>query len=196
MDLAMVTSSALESADVPIKTKLQVFAGASGTTPLVGILQTRFIAHALQYIRTQNNFSVISYHGRNGRTLTNATLPNGQLKPVNNQTNANYRPTDILFAKVESDIRFETIDPTIAGVFPFSFFIRLENQTIEVLNSTGNAVQLNTFHAPNNWYKAGTQADLDAIWDNPRSVGKPLMLKSPDINDIHAVATIVQYVHK
>jgi hypothetical protein len=60
----MVTSSAHESADVPIKTKLQVFAGATGTTPLVGILQTRFIVHALQYIRTQNNFSVISYHGR------------------------------------------------------------------------------------------------------------------------------------
>jgi hypothetical protein len=34
----MVTSSALESADVPIKMKLQVFAGATGTTPLVGIL--------------------------------------------------------------------------------------------------------------------------------------------------------------
>jgi hypothetical protein len=126
----MVTSSALESAE-----SSQVC--ATGTTPLVGILQTRFIAHALQYIRTQNNFSVISYHGRNGRTLTNATLPNGQLKPVNNQTNANRRPTDIMFAKVESDIQFETIDPTIAGVFPFSFFIRLENQTIEVLNSTG-----------------------------------------------------------
>jgi hypothetical protein len=99
----MVTSSELESADVPIKTKL---AGATGTTPLVGIHQTRFISHALQYIRTQHNFSVISYHGRNGRTLTkNATLPNGQLKPVNNQINANRRPTDIMFAKIESDIK-------------------------------------------------------------------------------------------
>jgi hypothetical protein len=46
----MVMSSALESADVPIKTKLQVFAGATGTMPLVGILQTCFISHALQYI--------------------------------------------------------------------------------------------------------------------------------------------------
>jgi hypothetical protein len=94
-----------------------------------------------------------------------------------------------MFAKIESDIRFETIDPTIAGVFPFSFFIRLENQTIEVMNSAGNAVQLNTFHAPANWYE-GNQVELDAIWDNPGSVGKPFMLKSPDINDIHADATI------
>jgi hypothetical protein len=50
-------------------------------------------------------------------------------------------------------------------------------------------VQLNTFHAPDNWYE-GSQTELDAIWDNPQSVGKPSMLKSPDINDIHADATI------
>jgi hypothetical protein len=36
----------------------------------------------------------------------------------------------------------------------------------------------------------GSQTELDAIWDNPRSVGKPFMLKSPDINDVHADATI------
>jgi hypothetical protein len=119
----MVTSSALESADVPIKTKLQVFAGATGTAPLVGILQARFIAHALQYICTKDNFAVVSYHGRNGRTITNATMSNGHLKPLQDQTNANRRPAHIMFAKIESDIRFDTIDPAITGVFPFSFFL-------------------------------------------------------------------------
>jgi hypothetical protein len=59
-----------------------------------------------------------------------------------------------MFAKIESDVRFETIDPTISGVFPLSFFIRLENSTVEVMNSTGNAVQLNTFHSPD---KTGTK---------------------------------------
>jgi hypothetical protein len=116
-------------------------------------------------------------------------MTNGHLKPLNNQTNANRRPADIMFAKIESDIRFDTIDPAITGVFPFSFFLCLEIQSIEVLNSTGNPVQLNTFHAPDDWFN-GTQEDLDAIWDNPRSVGKPFMLKSPDINDIYADATI------
>jgi hypothetical protein len=116
-------------------------------------------------------------------------LPNGNLKPVNNQTNANRRPADIMFAKIESDICFNTIDPAITGVFPFSFFLRLESQNIEVMNSTGNPVQLNSFHAPDDWFDA-TQEELDAIWDNPQSVGKAFMLKSPDINHIHADATI------
>jgi hypothetical protein len=57
------------------------------------------------------------------------------------------------------------------------------------MNSTGNPVQLNSFHAADDWFN-NTQEELDAIWDNPRSVGKPFMLKSPDINDIHADAMI------
>jgi hypothetical protein len=65
----------------------------------------------------------------------------------------------------------------------------LESQSIEVLNSMGNPVQLNTFHAPDDWFN-GTQEELDTIWNNPRNVGKPFMLKSPDINDIHADAMI------
>jgi hypothetical protein len=50
-------------------------------------------------------------------------MPNSNLKPVNNQTNANRRPADIMFAKIESDIHFDIIDPAITGVFPFSFFL-------------------------------------------------------------------------
>ncbi len=47
----LVNKSALESADVSPKVRLQSFSDLTGTTSLVGILQTRHIDHALAFIR-------------------------------------------------------------------------------------------------------------------------------------------------
>jgi hypothetical protein len=87
----MVTQSALKAADITTKTtKLQVFGGSTGTAPLIGILQYRFIDHATRFLHTRGSFSVVSYHNHNGMIMTNATIGDGSiLKPTDNQTNAN-----------------------------------------------------------------------------------------------------------
>ena len=87
----MVTEGALASANVDVKTKLQVFGGATNTTPLIGIITTSMIKHALTFIKTKGQFSVLSYHARNRNVIVNATLPNGtmQLHPTKGQSNAN-----------------------------------------------------------------------------------------------------------
>jgi len=62
----MVTKSALESEDIPLKTKLQVFRDDTGCTDLVAIMQAHFLQYGLQFIRTAGNFKVLSYHSHHG----------------------------------------------------------------------------------------------------------------------------------
>ena len=122
----MVTKSALESADIPIKTKLQVLGDSTSSTSLVSILQARYIQHLLQFIKTVGNFKVLDYQGRNGKIILDCTQPNGHLKLVDNQTNLNRRPEGIHFVKLTSDVTFTAVDPNDKQPYPFSFFIRLE----------------------------------------------------------------------
>jgi hypothetical protein len=118
----MVTQSALEVADdITTKTKLQVFGGSTDTAPLIGIIQSRFIDHANRFIHTSGSFSVVSYLNCNGIIMTKATIGDGSiLKPTDNQTNASHRPHDIRFAKLDTNITFTDIDPSLTGATPFS----------------------------------------------------------------------------
>jgi hypothetical protein len=188
----MITKSALEAVDSPIRTKLQVLADCTSTTPLVGILQTPcYIQHASLYIKRAGIFHVISYHGRNGRIINTATLENGNLLPLDDQTNANRRPNGLIYAKIEADVQFMDIDPKNKAIHPFSFFVRLNNEAVEVVSSTGNPIILNTFHGPDDWASNYDQADLDInIWNHPKSLVYPFILKPPKIDDIHADAIV------
>ena len=75
----MVTKSALESADIPIKTKLQVLGDSTSSTFLVSILQARYIQHLLQFIKTARNIKVLDYQGRNRKIILDCTQNNGHL---------------------------------------------------------------------------------------------------------------------
>jgi hypothetical protein len=185
----MMTQTALESADIHIKSKLQVLSDKTNTSALVVILKTRFVEHAVAFIRQPGKFNVVSYHNHTGKTIATAMLDTGLLRPVDNQTNNTRRPSGLQFVKIQSDIKFDTINPKVKGVHPFSFFVRLFTQSLPVLNSTGNQVQLDTFHGADDWFQ-GNQAQLDAIWDNPKSVGKPFQLLAPSIQDNLTDATI------
>ena len=97
----LVNKSALESADVSPKVRLQSFSDLTGTTSLVGILQTRYIDHALAFIRRAQSFTVCSYHSSNGLIIPNCNQVNGMLHLTDNQTANNRRPSDIHYAKIE-----------------------------------------------------------------------------------------------
>ena len=115
----MVTKSSLESAGIPFDQMLQILAGITRTAPLVSVLQSKFNKFAKAAIRQAGNFEVLSYHGRNGRIINNATLDNGNLKPTDNQTNANRRPAGIMYAKLSCDVLFADINPTNTSAYPF-----------------------------------------------------------------------------
>eukprot|EP00957_Ditylum_brightwellii_P024040 1812925-Ditylum_brightwellii.AAC.1 len=60
--------------------KVQTFGDLTGMTPLVSVIQERFVAHALRYVKQIGNFSVRSYHGLNGCVIK-ASGTNGNLLP-------------------------------------------------------------------------------------------------------------------
>eukprot|EP00957_Ditylum_brightwellii_P111300 8487936-Ditylum_brightwellii.AAC.1 len=62
----MIDKLALEGADTAYKEKLQALGDLLSTTPLVLVLQERFIAYTLVYIKKVGQFKVRSYHGLNG----------------------------------------------------------------------------------------------------------------------------------
>jgi hypothetical protein len=142
----MVTKAALEAAGIPFDQMLQILAGITRTAPLVTVLQSKFVDFAKNAIHQAGNFEVLSYHGCNRRIMNNVTLDNGNLKPTENQTGANRRPTGIMYAKLSCDVLFAEIDPTNTSAYPFSYFIRLPTETRIVLNNQGNDTNLNTFH--------------------------------------------------
>ena len=188
-----VTKNALEAADVPVRAKPQVLAGCTSTTPLSTILQTRFINHALAYSKSFGQFNVLSYHGCNGLIINNATMPNGDLRPLENMTNATRRPPGLMYAKIETDLSFTAIDIENTAIYPFSFFIRLLIETRDVLNSTGAATSLTTFHGEDDWARSYDQARLNTdIWSHVKCLEYPFNLKPPDINDVQADAVIVR----
>ena len=185
-----VTKSALESADIPIKTKLQVLGDHTSSTSLVSILQARYIQHLLQFIKTAGNFKVLDYQGRNGKIIIDCTQNNGHLKPVNDQTNLNRRPNSIHFVKLTSDVTFTTVDPNDKQPYPFSFFIRLEQEQRTVQNTTGGDIVLTTFYGQDDWAHTTDQAVIDSIWNSPQSLNKPFNLVPPAIDDSNADAII------
>ncbi len=186
----LVNKSALEATDINPKVRLQSFSDLTGTTSLVGILQARHIAHALSFIRRAQSFTVRSYHRPNGLIISDCLQANGNLKPTDNQTQANRRPEDIQYVKIACDVVFSDITPVNTQLYPFTFFVRLQMESRTVTNSTGNDVTLQTFFGPDDWASSTDQTILDAIWDHPKSLKKPFNLIPPSIVDPNADAQI------
>jgi hypothetical protein len=133
----MVTKSALEATTIPYDQKLQILVSITRTGPLVGVLQSKFLAIANDEIYKVGNFSVLAYHGRNGVTILPATLPNGDLRPTSGTTNALRCQPGILYAKLTCDLHFTEADPENITAHPFTYFVRLPNEILTVTNSTG-----------------------------------------------------------
>jgi hypothetical protein len=88
---------------------------------------------------------------------------------------------------------FTAINTEDTQAYPFTFFIRLHQQNLEVTNSTNAIVQLNSFHGPSDWATSPDQAIIDVVWDNPSSLKKPFWLTPPAITDADADAQIEFY---
>jgi hypothetical protein len=115
---------------------------------------------------------------------------NGNLKPTNNQTGANRRPTGIMYAKLSYYVLFAEMDPTNTSVYPFSYFIRLPTEMRVALNNQGNKTNLNTFHGADNWHSTTDQAIVDDVWDHAKSYQKPFTLQPPKIFEVNADAEL------
>jgi hypothetical protein len=115
----LVNKSALESADVSPKVRLQSFSDLTGTTSLIGILQARHVDFALAFIKRAQSFTVRSYHGPNGLIIPGCTLDDGTLKLTDAQTSTNCRPADIQYVKIACDVVFTDLTPNNTQTLSF-----------------------------------------------------------------------------
>ena len=114
----MVNKSALESADIPIKARLQAFGDKMAATSLINILQAQYQSHSQQFIHRISKFKPRSYHGLNGRIIADSQMPNGDLTPTQGMTAANRRPAGICYVKIAVDITFTNLDSTDGQAYP------------------------------------------------------------------------------
>jgi hypothetical protein len=130
----MVTNKpGLEATSIPMDQKLQILASITRTGALVQVLQAKFLAIANKGITTVGNFTILSYHGRNGVTIP-ATLPGGNLRPMGNVP-AQRRQAGIMYAKLVCDLHFTEADAENTMAHPFSYFVCLPNTDQPVLSS-------------------------------------------------------------
>eukprot|EP00978_Attheya_sp_CCMP212_P034433 scaffold144089_cov66-Attheya_sp.AAC.2 len=92
-------------------------------TSLVNVMSTTFITHANKWIFQTGHFEVISYHTRNGLTIPNCLDADRDLKEMEDQAPADRRPTNIQFARLNSDIHFTAIDKDNKQPYPFYYFV-------------------------------------------------------------------------
>eukprot|EP00978_Attheya_sp_CCMP212_P014939 scaffold38308_cov34-Attheya_sp.AAC.5 len=114
----MMNKSAFATANIKIKMKIQAFANSLNSTVLVNIVQAKFIKHATTYITSAGNFTVDSYHGRNGLIIPDCLDVNGDLRPTSGEPAANHHPEGIQYVKLSSDIKFTDVDDKNVQPYP------------------------------------------------------------------------------
>jgi hypothetical protein len=186
----MMNKAAFSMADITIKTKIQAFANSTNSTALVNVVQAKFLEHAMSYITTAGQFTVDSYHGRNGRIIPDCIDSYGDLAPTDKEADADRCPKGIQYVKLSSDIKFTDIDDDNKQPFPFTFFVRLKMEDRMVQDDQGNDLQLLTFHGPDEWKDFTEQEDINPILKSSASIEKPFLLSPPSIADTSADASI------
>ncbi len=188
-----LTKNALKAASaLSFKSKFECLKQNCGASNTIDVFSQRFISHAKQYSTHQANIKVIAYYGSNGRVITDAMDPiTGHLKPVDNQTATNRRPSNIKYAKIQSMISFAGVDISCAAQVPFSYFIDLGDiETRTVQNSRGDDVDLTTSFVRDDWAHSN-QANFQVVLRRPGAVGQPCTLNPPMIEaDSHSEVTV------
>ena len=106
----LVTKSFLDSTDILIRTKLQVFGDLTNNTPLVSEISCKYISSANNFVKDHTNISIASCHSSNGRTINIYQLGDGDLRACENVASVDRRPENITFTKIEIDLDFHELD--------------------------------------------------------------------------------------
>eukprot|EP00978_Attheya_sp_CCMP212_P040006 scaffold213926_cov36-Attheya_sp.AAC.1 len=171
----MMNKSAFATADIKIKTKIQVFANSLNSTPLANVVQAKFIKHATTYITSAGKFTVDSFHGRNGLIIPDCLDVDGDLRHTSGEAAANRHP------KVDD----KNVQP-----YPFTFYVRLTMEDITVQDDNQNDINLLTFHGEDEWATDTLQDEIDIVLKSQASVRKPFLLAPLSIADVSADASI------
>lgn len=186
----LVTKASLETANIPIKTKLQALGSLTDAQTIIGILQARLISHAISFLQEPGNFSLVSYHGKNGKVIPDCTDSNGDLIAFNRKSATDRRPEGITFAKISCNIDFTSIDPSSTEKYPFTYFIKLDTETKTLVDDQNQQIQWTTWYGHGNWARSTNASVVSAVFKNSHAIDKPFVLMAPEIDDGAADVTI------
>lgn len=186
----LVTKGSLGTANIPIKTKLQALGSLTDAQTIIGILQARLISHAMSFLQEPGNFTVVSYHGKNGKVIPDCTDSNGDLIAFNKKSAADRRPEGITFAKIACKIDFSSIDRNSTAKYPFTYFIKLDTETRSLVDDQNQTVEWNTWYGHGNWARSTNASVVSAVFKNSQAIDQPFVLMAPEIDDGAADVTI------
>ena len=181
----MINKNAISSANLTAKIKNKLFFDLTEATALSNVIDARYLKFANDYVRSINNLKVVSYHDNLGKNIKNCTSTNAggkrELKTYTGVNNTSRHPENISYVKIKADINFGTLDKSSNKLHPFTYFLRLENETITPQDDKSADLDFISFLVDNNW--AFIQKKFYAVFDNPYSIKKPFdLLMSSDIN--------------
>ena len=180
----------LEASALNYQAKIQTLASSTGCTSLANVLRAHWNRVANAAYRMAGQITGVSYHGRNGVILDDATTDDGvTLRPTDGVVIAARRCEGIHYIKIRANLDFTAADVAAVTPVPFEYFIKVPCVTQVVNNAAGVALNLNTWHGAINW-AAGDQAQLNTIFDNPLNRSYPFDLVAPSIDDVNAEAVI------
>ena len=189
----LVTKNALETADIPVNTRLQQLGQRTDCVHTVTTLMNRYISHANYFVRQNKNFSVLSYHDKTGRVVPNAVNPaTGLLYETDLVNPADRRPAGVMYAKLHCNIAFQDLHDAYKTKHPIDYYISLpqDSRMVKDANSS-NDTQLTTFFGRSDWAENAAQGEVDLMWDGPEQVNLPFILQPPLIStDRHADAIV------
>lgn len=169
----IVNKSTLESADIPIKSHLQVFGWDKiAAMSLINIPQARYKSYSLQFIchveaTSLNHYPTTAWTDILLPTLNCQMVTSALLWIIWLQC---YPPPHRHFSYIEIsvDIPFTDLDSADGQAYIFTCFIHLlMGNDWTVVKSSGNDTKLNTFHHKHdNWARTLMQTKLDLIWDS------------------------------
>ena len=99
------------------------------------------------------------------------------------------------YVELSVNLNFSLLYQLSTLVQLFSYFARLQMEDMQVLDDTGNLLDLHTFCRPDDWAKITDQGVIDFVLKNPCAIRNPFNLIPPSITDIHA-DTQVGITHK
>ena len=119
-----------------------------GCSNIIDIERSVYKNAAFDFLKQNQNLTMISYHNAQGAIINDALDINGILKPVIDGAVNACRPDSVFFAKIKANIDLTTLEPSIA-LIPTTFFLRLPTSDFVINNAVGNPRTLHSNYACN-----------------------------------------------
>jgi hypothetical protein len=166
-----------------------------GCSNIIDIERSVYKNAAFDFLKQNQNLTMISYHNAQGAIINDALDVNGILKPVIDGAVNACRPDSVFFAKIKANIDLTNLEPSIA-LIPTTFFLRLPTSDVVINNAAGNPRTLHTFTGPSDWLAIDQTAFSTLIFDHADAIHEPIDLRAPDFTSPEAIPDTESRVNK